>query len=104
MKKLVFTSCLVMFLAVMAQAQSTPLVDERQQNQRTRIHQGVASGEVTRAEAVKLRSEQRRIKRAEKRVKADGDVSKKERVALNRKQNQASRKIAKQKHDLQDRP
>ena len=104
MKRIIFTSCFIVFLAGMSQAQSTPLVDERQQNQRARIHQGVTSGEVTRAEAARLRSEQRHIKRAERRAKADGDVTRRERVVLNRKQNQASRKIAKEKHDLQDRP
>jgi hypothetical protein len=84
-------------------AQSTPLVDERQENQRALIRQGAASGEVTRAEAAKLRSEQRRIKRAERRAKADGEVSRKERMALHRKQNHASRTIRREKHDAQDR-
>ena len=65
--------------------QSTPVVDERQQKQQSRIHHGAASGEVTRVEAAKLRSEQRGIKRAKKRAKVDGKVSRKERVGLHRK-------------------
>lgn len=104
MKQITFIAAFVFILVGMAHAQSTPVLDERQQNQRGRIQQGVASGEVTKAEATQLRGEQRRVKKAEKRAKADGKVSKKERVALHRKQNRASRKIAKQKHDPQDRP
>ncbi|MEX2234898.1 MAG: hypothetical protein WD824_22230 [Cyclobacteriaceae bacterium] len=99
MKKILFGSLLVLFLAGMAQAQTTPAVDGRQAAQRSRINQGVASGEVTRTEAAELRSDQRRIKRAEQRVKADGNVTRNERVRLTRKQNQASRKIRREKHD-----
>jgi hypothetical protein len=104
MKKLIFASLFIFFLAASAHAQSTPVVDQRQQNQQRRINQGVASGEVTRVEAAKLRSEQRQIRRAERRAKADGKVTKKERANLQRDQNQASRKIRRQKHDAQERP
>ena len=44
---------------------ATPVVTERQQNQKARIAEGVKSGELTRREAAKLRAEQRAI-RAEK--------------------------------------
>ena len=99
MKKILFGSLLVLFLAGIAQAQTTPAVDGRQAAQRSRINQGVASGEVTRIEAAKLRSEQRRIKRTERRAKADGRVTRNERVELHRRQNQAGRKIRSEKHD-----
>jgi hypothetical protein len=104
MKKLIFASFLTLFFALAAQAQATPVVDERPQIQQKRINQGVASGEVTRVEAARLRSEQRQVKRAERRAKADGKVTRKERVNLQRKQNQASRDIRRQKHDAQERP
>jgi hypothetical protein len=97
--KNVIGSLIILFLASMAHAQTTPVVDARQQNQRGRIKAGVVSGEVSRAEAARLRSEQRSIKRAERRAKADGKVTKNERGHLNRKQNRASRKIRRQKHD-----
>jgi len=64
----------------------------------------VSSGEVTRVEAAKLRSEQRQIRRTERRAKADGKVTRRERANLQRKQNQASRDIRRQKHDAQERP
>src|SRR5687768_13135943 len=104
MKKLIFVSLFVLFLAATVHAQSTPVVDERQQTQRNRINQGVASGEVTRVEAAKLRSEQRELKRVERRAKADGKVTKRERANIHRKQNQTSRDIRRQKHDAQERP
>ena len=80
---------------------ATPVVTERQENQKARIAEGVKSGELTRREAAKLRAEQRGI-RAEKRMaKADGVVTPAERAKLRRDQNRASRDIYRQKHDAQ---
>lgn len=105
MKKIMLlTSLFLVMIIGLAMAQNTPVVDERQQNQKARIRQGVASGEVTRPEAKKLRAEQRHIKRVERRAKADGEVTAAERAKIQRKQNQASRDIRRQKHDRQDRP
>ena len=82
---------------------ATPVVTERQENQKARIAEGVKSGELTHREAAKLRAEQRAI-RAEKRMaKADGMVSPAERAKLRRDQNRASRDIHRQKHDAQKR-
>jgi hypothetical protein len=104
MKTIVLSFLLMLMFAGMAHAQNTPTVDKRQQNQKSRIHEGVASGEVTRGEAVKLHSEQHRINRTERRAKADGKVTKKEKVAINHKQNRASRQIRRDKHDDQKKP
>jgi len=93
-----------MMLNISSWAQETPVVDQRQQNQRARIRGGVASGEVTRREAARLRAEQRHIRRTERRAKADGKVTRRERAKINRKQNRASRDIRRQKNDAQQRP
>lgn len=103
MKNIILGLFFSMALATMANAQSTPVADERQENQSTRIKQGVASGEVTKAEAARLRAEQRHIRKSERRAKSDGDVTAKERAKIQRKQGKASRDIRKQKHDTQDR-
>src|SRR5687767_6309790 len=103
MKKLMLIVAFMMAF-VYAQAQQTPGVDARQNNQRTRIREGVASGEVTRGEATKLRAEQGHVRRSERRAKADGEVTPRERAKLHRKQNKVSRDIRKQKTDNQDRP
>jgi hypothetical protein len=105
MKKIVALFSLMMFAVIyQTQAQSTPVVDQRQQNQRHRIQQGVVSGELTRGEAADARHDQRKIRRSERRAKADGVVTPSERVRLNHKQNRASRKLRRDKHDAQDRP
>jgi hypothetical protein len=85
-------------------AQGTPLVDQRQQHQRHRIQQGVASGELTRREAAASRSDQRQVRRTERRAKADGVVTNSEKARIHHKQNKASRQLRRNKHDGQDRP
>jgi hypothetical protein len=104
MKKIMLGSLFFLFVAVFAHAQSTPVADKREQNQRARIREGAASGETTRAETAKLKSEQRHIRRTERRAKADGRVTPAERANLQRKQNKASRDIRRQKHDAQEKP
>lgn len=104
MKKIVaLLSCMAFGIIISAKAQ-TPGVNERQQNQRERIHQGVASGELTRRETAHAVQDQRHIRRAERRAKADGKVTNGERARLHHKQNTASRELSRNKHDAQDRP
>jgi len=107
MKKIVVLLSFMTFVGVfgaLAQNISTPGADQRQENQHARIQQGVASGELTRAEAARSRGDQREIRRTEKRMKADGQVTRSERARLQRKENKASRKLRRNKHDAQDRP
>ena len=103
MTKLI-TAAVSLLLASTAVAQTaTPVVTERQANQKARIAEGVKSGELTKGEVSKLRAEQRAI-RAEKRMaKADGVVTADERAKLAHDQKAASRHIHKQKHDAQKR-
>ena len=82
-------------------AQTTPRVDQREANQQGRIDAGVASGQLTRREAIRLEREQARIARAERRAKADGVVTPRERRELERMQREASAHIRAQKHDAQ---
>ncbi len=106
MKKLVVLTSL--FLALGA-AQSfasdnTPVLDNRQVNQKARIKQGVKSGELTAKETVRLVKGQKQLHRMENRAKADGIVTNKERARLQHKANKESRKIFRNKHDGQKRP
>ena len=78
-------------------------INQRQQNQRERIKQGVKSGELTGKEAARLAKEQREIQRIEARLREDG-LTPRERLKLERELNDASRGIYRQKHDEQDRP
>lgn len=77
--------------------------DRRQHRQKARIHQGVSSRELTEGEAARLRSEQRRIRRSERRAEADGDVSAREKRRLERRQDKASRDIHRLKQNERDR-
>lgn len=105
MKKLIALLSFVALVGIIqTHAQQTPTVDQRQRVQRHRIHDGVASGELTRREAADARHDQRRIRRSERRAKADGVVTPKERARLHHKQNIASRELRRDKHDQQDRP
>jgi hypothetical protein len=94
MKKVIVVFIMTAFVSVSAWAQEgTPKVDARQKNQHARIHHGKNSDEQTRRETALLRKEQKHIRRAERRAKADGDVTGVERRKLDRKQDRASRHI-----------
>ena len=81
----------------------TPRIDHREHNQRARIHSGVKSGELTRAETRRLAAGQAHVHRVEARAKSDGVVTARERNHLRHEANQQSRRIYRQKHDAQDR-
>lgn len=81
----------------------SPAVDARQADQAQRIQRGVVSGELTGREARALIHQQREIARLERRFEADGVLGRHERQVLRGLQAQASRRIAVQKHDRQDR-
>jgi hypothetical protein len=81
----------------------TPRYDARQHNQRQRIVNGVGSGELTMRETRRLASGQVHLNRVERRAKADGVVTGRERAHMQHEENQQSRRIYRQKHDAQDR-
>ena len=78
-------------------------IDRREQNQKSRIRQGVKSGELTRNETRHLRKEEAKIGTLEQKARSDGEISKKEARKLDRFLDKANRDIYKQKHDKQDR-
>lgn len=93
---------LLTLLPALAFAQAnTPRVDQRQANQERRIEQGVASGSLTEREANRLEHGQQRVDRIEDRAKADGVVTRQERLRLHQAQEVQGRRIAVQKHDRQ---
>lgn len=80
---------------------STPRVDQRQENQARRIEKGTATGQLTPKEADKLQAQQGRIEKAEAQAKSDGKVTARERKRLDKKQDNASRKIKRERKDRQ---
>ncbi len=81
----------------------TPRIDLREHNQRGRIAQGIRSGELTRPETRRLVRGEVRLHRHERIAKADGVVTRAERRRLHRNAERMSRRIYRQKHDLQSR-
>lgn len=79
----------------------TPRVDARQAHQEVRIDQGVASGALTAPETRRLEQGPVRVHRVEDRTKADGVVSRQERVRLRHAQDVESRRIFGPEHDRQ---
>lgn len=79
-------------------------IKQRAKNQHHRIKQGVKSGEITKAEAVNLRNDQKEIRQDVREAKVnDGKITKGERKEIKQEQRQASRKIFRKKHNLKDR-
>jgi hypothetical protein len=104
MKKSIVVAALA--VAAMAAAPSfagTPGFNARQHHQRERIVNGVNNGELTLRETRRLAAGQAHLNRVERRAKADGEVTARERAHLQHEANQQSRRIYRQKHDAQDR-
>jgi len=104
MKRGVAVALVAVFSLVAATSfaqEKTPVVKEREKNQKERIIEGRKSGELTGKETRRLAAEQARIHRDEKKAKADGVVTPAERTKLKREQNRASKDIYRQKHDAQ---
>lgn len=74
-------------------------MQRRNVRQHARIQQGVRSGKLTPGEARHLRQGERKIHRTERRAKADGQLSMRERGRINRMQNHESRRIFRLKHN-----
>lgn len=82
---------------------ATKSTTAKQVTQQSRINQGVQTNELTRAEVAKLEKEQKCIKIEKRLAKADGTVTPAERRFLRREQKRASKHIAKEKNDRQER-
>lgn len=97
--KILFSAILMALVISNTDAQTV----KRARSQHQRIRQGVRSGELTRAEAVNLRTDQKEIRQDVKEAKADGVVTPEERREVRQDQRQASRKIFRKKHNNRDR-
>ena len=107
MKKSLLSLIAILGLLATVQAASaqtaTPSINARQANQRGRIHQGVASGELTRSEAARLRAREASIRQNKQAARADGIVTRDERQDIRQDAQKASHAIYRQKHDGQER-
>ena len=76
-----------------------PVINDRIAEQQKRIDEGIASGQLTRAEADILQDNLNWIKAEETRLKADGKLTPKERARLNKMLDKNSNMIYKKKHN-----
>jgi peptidoglycan hydrolase CwlO-like protein len=89
--------------AASAQTTTTAKPVSTIKNDRQRIRQGVQSGELTKAEAARLKAQTAKVNQERKDYKADGVVTTEERKDLRQDKKRLSRRIYKQKHDGQVR-
>ena len=82
-----------------ASTTATPGVDKRIENQQKRIDQGVASGQLTGKEAVRMQKREDHLKSDVAAAKADGTVTPQERKKLQHEANRNSEAIYKNKHN-----
>lgn len=78
-------------------------VAKRQVRQQSRIVHGVHKGELTKREVRGLEKEQRRIQRSKRRAWSDGQLTRKERGKLELRQDRASYRIYRAKHNDRSR-
>lgn len=76
-----------------------PVISDRIAEQQKRIDEGIASGQLTRAEADILQDNLNWIKAEETRLKADGKLTPKEGARLNKMLDRNSNMIYKKKHN-----
>lgn len=100
----IFAAALIGVGTVAAAAPADARINQRQGHQQHRIYHGVASGQLTARETVRLERQQARIARYEARSRRDGPgLTARERFRLERMQDRASRNIYRQRHDRQGR-
>lgn len=93
-----------LFAGAIAVAQNEPKgeVNKREQNQKDRIKAGVQNGSLNNKEAARLRAREASIEAQEQRDRADGKgYTAKEKARTNKRLNNVSKDIYKQKHDAQ---
>ncbi|MEO6453856.1 MAG: hypothetical protein ABIN97_07295 [Ginsengibacter sp.] len=78
-------------------------VKQRSHAQKQRIHQGVKSGELTKAEKKNLIADRKEIHQDVKLAKADGKITAGERKIIKKEQKKESREIYRKKHNNRDR-
>ncbi len=87
--------------AAIAGVKGTPHLDQRQARQAARIERGETTGALTQREATRLERGQDRVDALEADAKADGVVTRAERVHLDNAADRQSARIYRQKHDRQ---
>ena len=97
MKVKFLLACTIMFAISISTVSAQE--NHASKTQRSRIKQGVKSGELTKAEAKSLIKDEKNIRKEVKAARADGDVTHAERKEIRHEKREASRKIFRKKHN-----
>ncbi len=99
--KIILTIAIFSTASYVASAQTTTTAKPVStiKNDRQRIRQGVKSGELTRAEAARLKAQTAKVNQERKDYATDGVITTEERKDLKQDKKRLSRRIYKQKHD-----
>lgn len=82
-------------------AQSNYSIEQRDRMEQERIERGIESGRLTHREADRLLAERARIERLERRARADGVLTQRERARIVHAQDRLARDIYRESHDRQ---
>lgn len=85
--------------AALAGNVSDPVIQQKERDQQQRIDAGIRSGQLTPAEAARLQKKEDKIKQKEAKMKADGNLTLKERKKLNRQLDRTNKKITQKKNN-----
>jgi hypothetical protein len=102
MKQIIVAAALLgaIFAGQQADAQTrTPQVNKQQYNQHKRIEQGARNGSLTKHETRNLKMQQAKVRHYKQMAKADGRVTRNERMMIHRAQKNANRNIYCKKHN-----
>jgi hypothetical protein len=105
MKKILFILVMAALSVLIFSAQALAnTFDQRQVRQQKRIRDGINNHQLTRHDALRLKHEQRQIRRQEKSYSRDGHMTYRERRRLNRLQDKADRQITQSKQNRHRNP
>jgi CRISPR/Cas system-associated endoribonuclease Cas2 len=99
MKKIIVTAMALVMASTVPGLAQTYRTEAREYRQENRIVRGYYHGELTPHELRKLKRQQHRIDRAQRRAARDGYVTRAERRKLERMQDRASRNIYRKTHN-----
>ena len=89
----------VALISISAFAQTTPVINQRQNRQENRINQGVGSAQLTGQETAQLQRGQTKVANMKANAKADGRVTNSERAEIRHAQNLQNNRIYNKKHN-----
>ena len=99
MNTLITTMALVLALTCSAAGAAT--INDRQENQRQSIRNGLEDGSLSGPEAKRLGKQQAKLESRERRMRSDGNFTRRERAALQSDLNDSRARIYRQRHDEQ---